>query len=115
MAKRNNNNNHNNHVSFFEMLRHHKVRPLVLLTVVILLVGTIAFHLLEGWDYLDSFYFSVMTLTTIGYGDLVPTTQVSKMFTVVFVFMGVGIILALINAMTQGRTKRRIKTRRFWR
>ena len=45
----------------------------------VLFVGTVFYHHAESWSYVDSFYFSVTTLTTVGYGDLVPTTDVGKL------------------------------------
>ncbi|MFN8377767.1 MAG: potassium channel family protein [Anaerolineae bacterium] len=44
-------------------------RSTVGLILSILVVGTIFYHLVEGWNILDSVYFCVITLTTIGYGD----------------------------------------------
>ncbi len=53
-------------------------------------VGTVAYHLLEGWSLLDSLYFSVVTLATVGYGDLTPTTVPAKLFTVGYILSGSG-------------------------
>jgi voltage-gated potassium channel len=62
-----------------------------------LLLGTITYHYLEGWSFLDAFYFSVITLATVGYGDLTPTTPISKIFTIVYVINGLSILLALFD------------------
>jgi voltage-gated potassium channel len=62
-------------------------------------MGTLIYHYLEGWDYLDSLYFSLITLATIGYGDFSPQTAGGKMFTIFYIFLGVGIILAFINTL----------------
>ncbi|WP_340818255.1 potassium channel family protein [Methanolobus sp. WCC4] len=80
------------------MLKEPEFRSTFMLAIITLAFGTIAYHLIEGWRWLDSLYFSVMTLTTIGYGDLVPVTDSGKIFTIIYVFMGLGILLALINA-----------------
>lgn len=58
--------------------------------LIILPGGTYAYSYLEGWDYLDSLYFTVVTVTTIGYGDLVPQTDAGKIFTMIFPFIGIA-------------------------
>jgi len=63
----------------------------------VLIIGTLAYHSLEGWGYVDSFYFTGVTMTTIGYGDLHPTTPLSKIFTVFFAFAGVGVSLFALS------------------
>ncbi|MBU1196954.1 potassium channel family protein [Candidatus Micrarchaeota archaeon] len=63
----------------------------------LLLLGTLFYHIYEGWNYVDSFYFAAMTLTTVGYGDLIPSTDISKMFTVFFAFAGIGVVLYVIT------------------
>lgn len=74
-----------------------------LLVVVILLVasGAHIYHRLEGWSYLDSFYFTVITLTTVGYGDLSPQTNVGKVFSVLYIFLGLGVFGALIGVVAE--------------
>ncbi|MFH1133418.1 MAG: potassium channel family protein [Nanoarchaeota archaeon] len=61
--------------------------------VVLLLIGTYAYYALEGWSVIDCFYFSATTLTTVGYGDLHPTHNATKIFTAVFAIFGVGVML----------------------
>lgn len=56
----------------------------------LVVAGTIFYSFEESWGLVDAFYFSVITLTTIGYGDLTPTTDVSKVFTVCYVVSGVA-------------------------
>jgi hypothetical protein len=65
----------------------------------ILISGTFFYHGIERWSWLDSFYFSVTTLTTVGYGDLHPSTDLSKIFTIIYIFIGLGAILGFINAL----------------
>ena len=57
-----------------------------------MVVGTVAFHYIEGWSWVDSFYFSAVAGTTVGFGDLTPSTDLSKLFSVVYIFVGIGII-----------------------
>lgn len=74
-------------------------RDLLLTVGLILIVGTLVYHQLEGWSYLDAFYFSFITLTTIGFGDFAPQTDEGKIFTIVYITIGVGIILTFINTL----------------
>lgn len=80
-----------------KILFHQEEQKAILLAVLfILTIGTIFYHNIEGMTYVDALYFSVMTLATVGYGDLTPQTNLGKIFTVVYVLIGVGILTALI-------------------
>lgn len=68
---------------------------------VLLTVGTVAFQHLEQWTLVDSFYFSVSTLTTVGYGDLVPTNQASRLFTSAYMLVGVAIALYALSVIAR--------------
>ncbi|MFK7953514.1 MAG: potassium channel family protein [Ekhidna sp.] len=80
-------------------LKDKEYRDLLLTTIIILLIGTVAYHYIENWSWLDAFYFSFITLTTIGFGDFAPTTDAGKVFTIIYITIGVGIILAFINTL----------------
>ncbi len=67
------------------------------LAIGLLVLGTIFYHLIEGFSWVDAFYFSVITLTTVGYGDLSPHTDAGKLFTSGYVLFGVGIITTFIS------------------
>jgi len=71
-------------------------------------VGTVAYHFLEGWSFLDSLYFSVVTLATVGYGDLTPTTAPAKLFTVGYITVGIGIVAAFASELTKFRKAERL-------
>lgn len=85
--------------SIWRASKDREFRGLLEFAALILVSGTIFYHSAEHWGWLDSFYFSVTTLTTVGYGDLHPTTDVSKIFTIVYIFIGLGAILGFINAL----------------
>ena len=88
-------------------IRDPDFRSLVLLVFLTLLVGTLFYSLQEGWGLIDAFYFSVTTLTTVGYGDLVPTTPIGKLFTVGYILSGLGLIAGFINAIAAENLSRR--------
>ena len=75
---------------------------LVGLTGLFLLSGTWLFHRLEGWSLLDSWYFAVVTLTTLGYGDLVATRPLTKLLVTLYVVLGLGLIGFTIEAFLGG-------------
>ncbi len=74
--------------------------------LVLIAVGTVVYHALEGWSWTISFYFSVCTLTTVGYGDYSPTTDLSRVFTAVYVLVGVVILFGAISYMVASYQKR---------
>jgi voltage-gated potassium channel len=64
-------------------------------------LGTVAFHLLEGWSILDSVYVTAQTVTTVGFGDLTPRTPWGRAFATVFMMVGVGIVLYALTTTVQ--------------
>jgi voltage-gated potassium channel len=85
--------------STWKALKDPEYEVLATLTALILLVGTLTYHGLEGWGYIDSLYFSVTTLTTVGYGDFTPHTELGRIFTIVYIIVGIGILLGFVNAV----------------
>lgn len=73
----------------------------------LVVVGTVAYKLLEDWSWVDSFYFSVVAISTVGFGDISPTTDGSKLFTVVYIIFGVGIITTYLNERFKHRAYER--------
>ena len=91
------------------LLKDPKFRSLLYLAVLTLAVGTIFYHKVEGWRWLDSFYFSVITLATVGYGDFAPKTDLGKIFTVIYIFTGLGILLGFVNPIGEYIVDRRFE------
>jgi voltage-gated potassium channel len=75
----------------------------------------VVYHFVEHLSWLNAYYFSVITLATVGYGDITPHTAAGKIFTTFYVLLGVGIITTLISLRLQRRaekiTQRREKSR----
>ena len=88
-----------------DVLNDRESRPFLIWAGLMLLVGVLVYHWLEGWDYIDALYFCVITLATIGYGDLTPTTPEAKLFTVFYVLNGIGILLALFDRIRVVRAR----------
>ncbi|MBD0741371.1 potassium channel family protein [Streptomyces sp. CBMA152] len=70
-------------------------------TVLLLFSATLFYTLREGWSVLDSLYFAVCTGLTIGFGDLTPTSDLSKAFTVVYALLSVGLFVSLVAMFGQ--------------
>ena len=83
--------------SFNRSLRHPAHQAFVLAVVVVLVSGVVFYRLAEGWSLADSLYFTVIALSTIGFGDLAPTTTFSRLFTVLYAIVGVGLIGTLLH------------------
>ncbi len=88
---------------FLDVLKDPRTRPLFVYLVIILMVGAVLYHWLEGWDWVDSFYFVVITLTTIGYGDFSPTTPLTKIITIFYGVNGVIILLMFYDVIRRLR------------
>jgi hypothetical protein len=90
-------------------LRDENYRSLLLTTIIIIAVGSVFYHFVENWTWIDSVYFCVVTLTTIGFGDFAPKTDFGKIFTIFYIFIGIGMILTFINTLYAHYSKIKIK------
>lgn len=70
-------------------------------------VGILFYHFVEGLSIVDATYFSVVTLTTVWYGDIVPTTDVGKIFTSFYILVWIWFIGVFINEMAQIRVQKK--------
>ena len=90
-------------------LKEPEFRGLFWLVVLVIAGGTWFYHVQEGWAWLDALYFTVITLTTVGYGDFSPQTSLGKVFTMVYILVGLSIISSFIVLLAEnqqaGRTK----------
>ena len=59
----------------------------------ILVVGTIGYMLIEGWGFLDALYMTITTITTVGYEEVNPLSTVGRVFSMLLILGGVGVIL----------------------
>ena len=92
--------------TIWSLLKDRETRGAVYLVVVVLASGMIFYHSDEGWTWLDSLYFSVITLTTVGYGDFSPQTDGGKVFTMIYIFIGLGILAGFITLLSQRQQER---------
>jgi voltage-gated potassium channel Kch len=87
----------------------HVFKLLAISAFTLMAVGTIVYHFMEGWSWVDSIYFSVVAVTTVGFGEISPSTDASKLFTVVYILSGVGIIASYLSARSDRKRQKRIQ------
>lgn len=97
----------------------------ILALIIALIFGTTGYVIIEQWTILESFYMTVITLTTIGFGEIKPLSDAGRMFTLILILFGLFIVAFVINYTTQqiiqgqlsfflgiGRNSRRVRSMR---
>ena len=84
---------------FLDVLFNPRARPVLIYALVMIGIGAVLYHWLEGWSWLDAIYFVVITLTTIGYGDFAPTQPITKVITIIYALNGVILLLVLFDVV----------------
>ena len=85
----------------------------IALLAVVMALGSMGFMWLEGWSLLNSVYFSIVTIATVGYGDLHPVTAPGKILAVLLIISGVGTFLGVIANSTEMLLKKKEKQERL--
>ncbi|MFC1656999.1 potassium channel family protein [Candidatus Moduliflexota bacterium] len=78
-----------------------------------IVLGTAGFAAVEGFSIIDAFYFSVVTITTVGFGDLHPVSATGKVLAIVMIFMGVGTFTGMVAAAAEMFLTKRDRLQRF--
>jgi len=84
-----------------------RVRGLLLFAISMIALATVTFWLVEGWSLLDAAFFAVVTISTVGYGELVPQTAVGKIFAMFYILIGLGVFVAAASAVAEALLRRR--------
>ena len=101
--------------------RDPETKALPVVAGALVLTGSLFYWRFEDWTYIEALYFCIVTLTTVGYGDLSPTTAATQMFTIVYILTGFGVLVALLTSVAQqylrqkadaGPPRARLKARR---
>lgn len=86
-----------------QLAEQYAYRLIVTAAIIILAIGTVVYHLVEKMTWVNAYYFSVVTLSTVGYGDITPHTTFGKIFTTFYIFAGVGIIASFVSVVVRRR------------
>ena len=77
-------------------------------TAIVVLIGVLMMMYLEGLGAIDALYFSVVSLTTVSYGDFTPEATGGKLFVMLYLITGVAIVAALLNNILKSAGARRV-------
>lgn len=81
--------------------------------IMLVIASTIFFRYVEGWNLLNSYYFTIVTIATVGYGDLTPTTNLGKMGATIVIIIGIGLFGTFASMLLKRRAlkdlRRKIK------
>ena len=87
------------------------------LGIFIVLVGTIGYMVIEDWSFLNSLYMTIITITSVGFGEISPLSEAGKIFTIFLIVIGLGVILYifgyLVEETIEGRIRKILGKRRF--
>jgi voltage-gated potassium channel len=83
------------------MFSFKRLKYLLLLPVAVVITGTIGFMIIQNLSFLDALYFTIVTISTIGYGDILPTTTGAKIFALIIIIFGIGSFLTLLTSAAQ--------------
>ena len=92
--------------------------PMIATFLLILVsVSVYFYHAVEKWDWLDSIYFVVVTMATVGYGDFTPTQPISKIYTIFLILIGIATFTAfatqLIKRQGLRRTRKQLQNKKI--
>lgn len=91
------------------MVNKEKLRVALIGLLTIILVGTAGYHLIEGWPFLESLYMTIVTLSTVGYGDYYPQTNEGRLFTIALIIFGVGTMFLTIVLLAESTIETRLR------
>ncbi len=94
-----------------------KILLVLSLFVGIILCGTFGYMFLEHLSFWDSMYLTIITIATVGYGDLVPSHPGGKVFTIFLLFAGAGLVMYTLSkiteAMVEGSLRKMLERRKM--
>ena len=81
------------------------------LTIATVIGGMVFYHLVEKLSWVNAWYFVMITLTTVGYGDISPQTELGRIVTPIFIIGGIGLITGFITGVNKMVVRRRAEKR----
>jgi len=88
------------------------IKVLIPILIAFVSFGVVFYHYVEKWSWFDSLWFTIVTIATIGYGDFVPHTVPGKVFTMLYVFVGIGLFIYVANTFLRYQALRSLRARK---
>jgi len=88
--------------------------PLIITPILVLAVGVAGYILIEGWPLSDALFMTIITLTTVGFGEVRPLSQAGRLFTVALILLGVGTVVYSLSVAAEYLASADLG-RRLWR
>ena len=90
-----------------------RLKIFIAFLAIIIVLGTLGFRFIEGLSLVDAFYFSIVTIATVGYGDIHPSTESGKFLALILILCGVGTFLGVVANATEIIVNRQEKESRL--
>ena len=81
----------------------------IVLSISLVLIGSCGYMLIEGWTFGDAIYMTIITLATVGYGEVHRVSDIGRIFTVILIFMGVGYFMYVGGNIVQFLVEDRLR------
>jgi voltage-gated potassium channel len=91
--------------------RDPETKALPVVAGVLVVTGTLFYWRFEEWTLIESLYFCIVALTTVGFGDFSPTTPGTQIFTIIYILTGFGVLVALLTSVAQQYLKHKSEPR----
>ena len=82
----------------------------IIFSIAIVAIGTSGYMVIEGWSFLDALYMTVITYSTVGYGEIHAISELGRLYTIFLIFLGVGFFLYVAGAVIQFMVEGKIRT-----
>ena len=82
----------------------------LLFVLLIIVAGTFGYMIIEGWDVVDAAYMTVITLATVGYGEVHPVSKIGRIYTIFLILVGVGFIGYVAGSVVQFMVEGQIRS-----
>ena len=90
--------------------RPHKIIRGITIFIIIIAAGTAGYMVIEGLSFFESLYMTVITITTVGYGEVRTLSVPGRVFTIILIFFGMGIIVYIVGLWTQAIVELQLST-----